>query len=390
MFDTNFSETHTLRFGRSFSHSWFGAYRPLEREDEKDCSRYLYCGEACSCIVRRGLYSIGVCVFFRILPFFLPQQQPNLERKESEYTVAMQIDGSPPQDHEGVVLQDLQQVRRNSIRDIMADDDLTPIEKRKVIQSLMDGRRRSSDGTRSSSGSVGEMERAAAEAAEHYQSDTEDDNSMIDDPQQRASSNASDNSSDASSGGGDREASSQVDWNAPHQRRKRSSSLPLWSDNNVQAVAPLAAASSNVWDDPMNVNRRMEKSRPPCAHYERNCTLISPCCGLAFGCRICHDDCPVLPLPFSKRPKQNDKAAQVGAWSENMDLKQKQEKRRSLPLGFDEEETHHEIDRFAIQEVICRLCYFRQSSKTYVSIHLRDSIRIEGKDAFAWLGVRTF
>jgi hypothetical protein len=66
----------------------------------------------------------------------------------------------------------------------------------------------------------------------------------------------------------------------------------------------LVAASLNaIWDDPVNVSRRMEKSRPACTHYERNCTIISPCCGLAFGCRICHDECPVLPMPFARRPQ---------------------------------------------------------------------------------------
>ncbi|EEC45936.1 predicted protein, partial [Phaeodactylum tricornutum CCAP 1055/1] len=74
----------------------------------------------------------------------------------------------------------------------------------------------------------------------------------------------------------------------------------------------------------------MEQSRPKCHHYDRNCTLISPCCGLAFGCRICHEECPVLPPPLQQ-------------WSQ---------------------QTHHAFDRFAVREVICRQCYLRQSSKT--------------------------
>jgi hypothetical protein len=288
----------------------------------------------------------------------------------------------------GAVMTDhAQQVRRNSIRHILADDSLTPIEKRKSIQSLMDGRRRSSTGTRSSSGSVGEMARAAAEAAEYYTSDTEGDEPMRDeqnDPQHvhhyrepnSQGSSSSGNSSGDTNDQAPTGAEGQVDFmdnlsTHQQQRRQRSSSMPLWSANSVNAVAPLAAASSNIWDDPINLNRRMEKSRPPCAHYERNCTIISPCCGLAFGCRICHDECPVLPMPFSKRQllQQAESGnalnnAQV-AWSENSGgVKTKVEKRRSLPLGFDEEETHHEIDRFAIAECICRLCYVRQSSKT--------------------------
>jgi hypothetical protein len=291
-----------------------------------------------------------------------------------------------------------QQVRRNSIRDILGDDDLTPLEKRKSIQSLMDGRRRSSNGTRSSSGSTGEMERAAAEAAEFYSSDTDDDCAMEgisgteqqqyyqqqqqqqyqqqqqQQQQQQHEQQQQHPSENQDGGAGDGAAPNKVDWNTPHGRKQRSASLPGWSEGGMNAVAPLAAASSNnVWDEPINVNRRMEKSRPACNHYERNCTIISPCCGLAFGCRICHDECPVLPMPFSKRQINAAMEANGGQqqhpsrvnWQDNVEgVKQKQEKRRSLPLGFDEEETHHEIDRFAMKEIICRLCYVRQSSKT--------------------------
>ena len=286
----------------------------------------------------------------------------------------------------GAVMTDhAQKARRNSIRDVLADDTLTPIEKRKTIQSMMDGRRRSSNGTsaRSSSGSVGEMAQAAAEAAEYYTSDTEADEPMGDDqndsqnghpyrePSQRSISSGGSDDDNQATVGAEQVEMDNLSTRQQQRRQKRSSSMPLWSANSVNAVAPLAAASSNVWDDPINLNRRMEKSRPPCAHYERNCTIISPCCGLAFGCRICHDECPVLPMPFSKRQLlqqeqsgNHNNNAQV-AWSENSGgVKTKVEKRRSLPLGFDEEETHHEIDRFAIAECICRLCYTRQSSKT--------------------------
>lgn len=101
--------------------------------------------------------------------------------------------------------------------------------------------------------------------------------------------------------------------------------------------------------------KRAEQQRPPCTHYERKCTLIAPCCGAAFGCRICHDDCPTLP------PKINPKVK-----------KSRYSRRASCPSNFTSmtssqpEDMHHTIDRFAIQEVICRECFTRQSSKTYV------------------------
>ena len=95
--------------------------------------------------------------------------------------------------------------------------------------------------------------------------------------------------------------------------------------------------------------RRMEQSRPPCSHYERSCTMIAPCCGAAFGCRICHDDCPILP------PK--------------IELRHRMHRSASLPSSFTTmeqqvpQDTHHNIDRFAVKEIICRECFTRQSSK---------------------------
>lgn len=337
--------------------------------------------------------------------------------------------------------------RRNSIREIMADESLTPLEKRRNIQSLMDGRRRSSASHVSTGGSssscVGGMARAALEAAELYQSDNDDNyshhshlsnNSGHHNPYYHtngaatptdseyygygyeypssAGAGAGATSATASNnqpssmeqaplqGGGDNGGSSNnaslmiqsMDANTAGGRKQRASSMPLWSEDTTRAAAPLVAASSNaIWDDPIHISQRMEKSRPPCNHYERNCTIISPCCGLAFGCRICHDECPVLPMPFHKRPAPpppiSPPSAQAAAltggetitagaipqerilnWEAVQRAKHKPEKRRSMPLSYDEyaggEETHHEIDRFAIAEIICRLCYTRQSSKT--------------------------
>jgi hypothetical protein len=336
---------------------------------------------------------------------------------------------------------DAQKERRNSIREIMSDDTLTPLEKRRTIQSLMDGRRRSSYTRSSSASSQGEMARAAAEVAqEYYQSDTEGeygsvamDSSSSGDcyidsnyhQQQQVPPSTSPRSNfefrsgseialESQSGNNNRSSSSNN--NDEHQvvqsvngptakgslhgnsgKKQRSSSMPLWSEDTSRAAAPLVAASSNaIWDDPLTISRRMEKSRPPCCHYERNCTIVSPCCGLAFGCRICHDECPVLPMPFARRPPAPS-PPNMGAVDSNVCIavdgtststtttnstlvggdstrilnwdaveakKHKQEKRRSLPLSYEEQDTHHEIDRFAIAEVICRLCYTRQSSKT--------------------------
>ena len=53
-----------------------------------------------------------------------------------------------------------------------------------------------------------------------------------------------------------------------------------------------------------------------CAHYERNCNIISPCCSKIFGCRICHDEAM--------------------------------------------QDHHGPMDRFATTHVVCKVCHTKQ------------------------------
>jgi CHY zinc finger len=52
----------------------------------------------------------------------------------------------------------------------------------------------------------------------------------------------------------------------------------LMSQNRLQVVPP----SVPILPTP--------EASAACVHYERNCTIIAPCCGRTFGCRICHDE----------------------------------------------------------------------------------------------------
>ena len=91
--------------------------------------------------------------------------------------------------------------------------------------------------------------------------------------------------------------------------------------------------------------RRAIESAPPCTHYVRNNHIVSPCCGATFACRICHDECPVLP-PLIK----DQVNMRRGSTMTNM---------LSRPVG-----EHHKLPRFDIAEIICRECYTKQDSKT--------------------------
>jgi len=275
--------------------------------------------------------------------------------------------------------QEEQDERRKQIRKILKDSNLSQMEKSRTIQCLMDGRasRHSSTGHRSVCSQEEEaasctsrtpteyvslMAKVAAAAAEYYSSDDEGDTVMSDAP-------------DAIYGYDQyeceaRSVASEITHSSHHSApdfpaagtyrhvHGRSYSLQDWNDETRAA----AAANTSFTSNPAQISRLMEQSRPECGHYDRNCTIISPCCGLAFGCRICHDECPVLPPPLRfQRTKDDslfaDKMRKVSH--------AKTERRRSMPIGLEEEEeNHHAIDRFAIREVLCRSCYTRQSSKT--------------------------
>ena len=61
-----------------------------------------------------------------------------------------------------------------------------------------------------------------------------------------------------------------------------------------------------------------------CVHYERNCSIVAPCCNRIFGCRICHDELS--------------------------------------PAG------HPPINRYLIREVVCKSCNTQQNA-SYVPTH---------------------
>ena len=191
----------------------------------------------------------------------------------------------------GSMSEEEERQRRASIKAILADNSITPTEKRLSIQHLMDGRR-SSMASSIASSNTGQPDDASnpygyadADTYTHNDSDIEEDDDEFE---------------------------------------------PVCNENT----------------------KRAEQTRPHCSHYERNCSMVAPCCGAVFGCRICHDDSPILPpLIVAKQA--------MGRYARSS----------SLPGSFTSmpqtpEETHHTIDRFAVKKVICRKCFTKQSSKT--------------------------
>ena len=305
--------------------------------------------------------------------------------------------------------QEEQNDRRKRIREIMNDPNLSQQEKNKQIQFLMDGRRRSSatgSVTWSVSSSMHDPEEIFRQQQQQIQWQQQQ-------QQQQSAGHLSYSSlgaraeerSDRGNGDGQmmeddtpdylydqygdyRSVASSISDSSDHgledhhgstsfllppgtyrQIHGRSLSLQDWGEEDRRAAVATVAPTLFA-DHPDQMGRFMEHSRPLCSHYERQCTIISPCCGLPFGCRICHDDCPVLPPP--KRLQCVPVAAAAAAEStttETLAAASRMERRHSMPLNlddneFDEDQQHHRIDRFAIREIICRKCFFKQSSKT--------------------------
>lgn len=198
--------------------------------------------------------------------------------------------------------------RRASIKAIMADGNISPLAKRRSIQHLMDGRRTSMNGA------TNVTSPAAMESSIH------------------SGSTCSPCLSDA-----------DVD---PYGCGSQTS-----SPHNAPPHSSFICNDQTKW---------AEQSRPVCTHYDRKCTLLAPCCGAAFGCRICHDDCPVLPPKINNGGRRFHRSTSLPSSFTSM------EQPVAATVADDPRTNHHTIDRFTIREVICRECFARQSSKTYV------------------------
>lgn len=278
----------------------------------------------------------------------------------------------------GSMTEDEQESRRHRIREIMKDPNLNQKEKSLAIQCLMDGRRRASMTSRRSSmgsacsdvdGDALMSDAGASHHAVHYGYNNygaAGGGYRLSDERSIASSVTSFSEHEQDYAAAPSTPVQQPPPGATYRQfHGRSHSLQDWNDTDRQH----AAANFSVLSGEATA-RLMEQSRPVCDHYERNCTMIAPCCGLAFGCRICHDECPHLPPPLNQRPamvaRPTGGAASIDAAPSSGHLS-KVERRRSMPVALDnldEDETHHLIDRFAVAEVICRQCYRRQHSKT--------------------------
>lgn len=304
--------------------------------------------------------------------------------------------GSPPPiERRGSMSEMEQKERRQQIKAILADRSIPEAERRKSIQALMDGRR-SSIGSQASYGSS--YGGAMSHASSHHSIASGGGGAPtalqahiaaggVHPHQAGPASVHSGQHSVASGGGGHHPGMSPVGPHGfhPDDRTVHSASAVLMGYkpkshpyNSSTTPVPAVAAQDQSFYHQQNAtehSKRAELSRPACEHYNRNCTIVSPCCGAAFGCRICHDDCPVLP------PVIQQEVEEPMGMSNGLGIMDHEgpgggggagagggryPRSTSMPVSLASfgEPQHHTIDRHAIREVICRRCYTRQSSKT--------------------------
>lgn len=261
------------------------------------------------------------------------------QRASSMQHVRPQHMAAQQQERRGSMSEAEQTQRRQAIKAILADRTLPEVERRKSIQALMDGRRNSmgshaSCGSAGCAGSAGSCSPVSAAAGPCT--------AGLCQPVPAGPSSP------------------------PPQvvlAGYKMGSHPYTA--STTPVPAVAAQAPYVQQHCTEHSKRLELSRPACEHYNRNCTIIAPCCGAAFGCRICHDDCPVLP-PLLQDPSAPSAPAARHSCADSRGAGGRHPRSSSMPVSMASfnEPQHHTIDRFAIKEVICRKCYTRQSSKT--------------------------
>jgi hypothetical protein len=174
-----------------------------------------------------------------------------------------------PAPRRGSMTHDEERHRRASIKAVMADTTMSPMAKRRSIQHLMDGRHSSINTACSNSSGEGlGLDHSLHQQPVLFVSNGNCSTTSVFNNSQTSEFNAM--------GYGD-------SYHSATEAGMDGSN----SDNDNTMFASFGGGSISN-----EQTRRAEQTRPPCPHYERNCTMIAPCCGGAFGCRICHDDCP--------------------------------------------------------------------------------------------------
>ncbi len=100
------------------------------------------------------------------------------------------------------------------------------------------------------------------------------------------------------------------------------------SSPQVQSKSNAAVAYSMVTGEPIGDTKQLEYNRPKCSHYIRHCSIISPCCGMVFGCRLCHNECEEQGMPFMKQLKFLQLEPEADEQADGQDMEEPKKRKR--------------------------------------------------------------
>jgi len=278
------------------------------------------------------------------------ENHDSLENNERDSNF-IPLDITPTSEDEDSIREIEQRKTRANIKVIMQNKSLTEIERNKLIQGLMDGRRRAS--IISDYNSEGNRRDSFESPERNFPQENNEPSGRAQSPIEIFENPKRDISG---------ECSSTTSSRRRQYKRSYSSFMSEYSDMDTDE------------DSFSRQSNPREVSCEDCSHYERQCNIVAPCCGMISGCRFCHDECEELP-PRTDRlmciddackscnPSPLSKKSGVSI-QEEPDNSVQTEKTLCTFLSAQSHDVHHNIDRFAISEVVCKECNTRQSSKT--------------------------
>eukprot|EP00551_Chaetoceros_affinis_P012364 CAMPEP_0203674940 /NCGR_PEP_ID=MMETSP0090-20130426/18052_1 /ASSEMBLY_ACC=CAM_ASM_001088 /TAXON_ID=426623 /ORGANISM="Chaetoceros affinis, Strain CCMP159" /LENGTH=537 /DNA_ID=CAMNT_0050540957 /DNA_START=244 /DNA_END=1858 /DNA_ORIENTATION=+ len=248
--------------------------------------------------------------------------------------------------------------RRASIQLIMKDPNLTNVQRRHSIQILMDSRRRSSFGasfTEAAKNVTAEfaLRSGCSSSSSSSKSNSDSSSDSSSDNGSCQSSNGSyceEDSHSTNSSDGDGDGNGNFNGNTISPRNvvvipseeTMKGFLSLPTNNSSKDIN---VAYSSITGEPIGDTKQLEYHRPKCPHYVRHCSIISPCCGMVFGCRLCHDECEDQGMPFMKQIEfSSQRGEQRGREDkDNEEEESKKRKRGKKNESRNEEETPNKI-----------------------------------------------
>ena len=113
----------------------------------------------------------------------------------------------------------------------------------------------------------------------------------------------------------------------------------IQSDRN-SSISSIGGFGGSMSDGDVSPATHAVETSNTCAHYQRNCAIVAPCCNQIFGCHVCHDE--ITAAAAAGMPNVvHDNSTGVAAAAAD----------------------HERVDRFGIREIVCKQCHTRQDSK---------------------------